>query len=70
MAILQMMQVAQRNVLSLPRPHSKAKIKDGCLQNSFHSTILFFSLIPGIRVNTASKIFLPKVIRSLRENTH
>ena len=42
MAILQMMQVAQRNILSLPRPHSKAKIKDGCLQNSFHSASLFF----------------------------
>ena len=61
MAILQMMQLAKRNILSLPRPHSKAKIKDGCLQNSFHSTILFFfPLIPGIRVNIVSRIFLSK----------
>ena len=72
MAILQMMQLAKRNILSLPRSHSKAKIKDGCLQNSFHSTILFFFFLLFLvsELTLLAGSFCPKLIRSLRGNIH
>lgn len=58
--ILQMMKTAHTIILSLSRPHSKAKIHDNSLHSPFHYPILYFFFLntPDIRVNIVNRVLI------------